>query len=69
MYKGLLGGKPVAVKILHTTTKNEEAKRESFTAELNILHLDHPNVIAGLAAFTPEGDESGALIMAYVGDR
>jgi hypothetical protein len=35
----------VAVKVLHTLTKNERARAQSFMAELTTLRLKHPNIV------------------------
>ncbi|XP_044280215.1 proto-oncogene serine/threonine-protein kinase mos [Varanus komodoensis] len=72
VYKAIYHGATVAVKQVKKCSKNRLASRQSFWAELNVMHLDHNNVVRIVAASTcaPANQDSlGTIIMEYVGNR
>ncbi|XP_013408178.1 serine/threonine-protein kinase mos [Lingula anatina] len=74
VFKGTYKGQNVAVKKLHTYTKNPKAQKESFKAELRVLRLSHPNVVKTFAYGyneyeSGEVSDIGFLLMEYAGDR
>ncbi|XP_072026658.1 serine/threonine-protein kinase mos-like [Amphiura filiformis] len=70
VFLGRFGGTKVAVKTLHKSTKNVMASKQSFCAEMNVIGLNHENLVNVMATTTLEDFDSGALIvMEYVGKR
>ncbi|NWY40315.1 MOS kinase, partial [Sylvia atricapilla] len=71
VYKATYHGATVAVKQVKKSSKNRLASRQSFWAELNVVQLQHNNVVRVVAASTcaPASENSlGTIIMEYVGN-
>ena len=60
VYEGVYRGKPVAIKIMKSCTKNPTATLEAFQAEARVLGLNHPHVIQLIAA------EPELIIMEFI---
>lgn len=72
MYEGVYSGRKVAIKKLRSlqTSKNPEAQKQSFKAELTTMHLKHPNIVRTLAATGGFGEDGSAVIlMEYAGRK
>ncbi|EDO37475.1 predicted protein [Nematostella vectensis] len=72
VHEGIYRNQRIALKRLHTNTKNKKAAMQSFQAECRneVLSLDHPNIIKTLAvssAFTLEDEP--CLLMEFVSTR
>ncbi|KAM5281077.1 proto-oncogene serine/threonine-protein kinase mos [Ctenodactylus gundi] len=70
VYKATYHGVPVAIKQVNKCTKNPQASRRSFWAELNVARLRHDNIVGVVAASTrtPAGSGSlGTIIMEFGG--
>ncbi|XP_037550060.1 proto-oncogene serine/threonine-protein kinase mos [Nematolebias whitei] len=75
VYRAEYLGETVALKKVKKSSKNPLASRQSFWAELNPAHLQHPNIVRVIAATTcvpaDFGDEGsiGTVLMEFVGSR
>ncbi len=69
VYLSFVGQVPVAVKKMHSCTRNEKARIQSFRAELNVLHFRHPNIVRTLAS-SSENDIHGDayILMEFAGE-
>jgi proto-oncogene serine/threonine-protein kinase mos len=68
VYLGQIGTMEVAVKRLHSSTKNVAAVKESFEAEQRLIRLSHPNVVRLLASTTDTRSDAAVIVMEYAGD-
>ena len=68
VYLGQIGAVEVAVKRLHSNTKNVAARDESFVAEQRLLRLSHPNIIRMLASTSDTQPANAVMVMEYAGD-
>jgi proto-oncogene serine/threonine-protein kinase mos len=66
VFQGRMGTWDVAVKKMHLISKNKRARKESYRAELNALHLKHEHIVQTLAAYELDGQT--VIIMEYAGE-
>ncbi|XP_064625765.1 serine/threonine-protein kinase mos-like [Lineus longissimus] len=66
VFQGRMGTWDVAVKKMHLNSKNKRARKESYRAELNALHLKHDHIVQTLAAYDLDGQT--VIIMEYAGE-
>ena len=72
VYEANYRNQKVALKRLHTNTKNKKAAMQSFQAETSaeILAFDHPNVVKTLAVSSAESlEDQPCFIMEFVSTR
>ena len=70
VYQGTYQNRLVAVKRMHSITKNQRARVASYKAELNAMRLHHPNIVNILTSGCTDNLHGDAyIVMEYVGDR
>jgi proto-oncogene serine/threonine-protein kinase mos len=72
VYEAKYKNSKVALKQLHTNTKNKKAAMQSFKAETRheVLALDHPNIVKTLGVSTASSlDDKPCFIMEYISTK